>query len=259
MFYKVVLETGCNGIAPWWWPGGFREGEYSDYGLLNLDGTPRASIQLLEKYAPMMKKPRNRPKAHEFITIDRDGNSGGYWHLALYEGKDQYAKLRKDGKMMGIKTAGTGTDSASTPLLAVGNTRYTGSNPPKFLNAEFNYFKIKDESGKWVDVKKGDIISITKNQPVLAKASIGNLQEAKWLCPQSASINPGDVCLTSTNASALQIKVPISKDVNYLEDAVIDEFILTESLTTETKASLQMAADKKTYFGEILDFTLLPK
>ena len=259
MFYKVVLETGCNGIAPWWWPGGFREGEYSDYGLLNLDGTPRPSIQLLEKYAPMMKTHRNRPKTDEFITIDRDGNSGGYWYLAFYEGKDKYAKLRKDGKMMGIKTDGTGTDSANTPLLAVGNTKYTGSNPPKFLNSEFNYFKIKDESGNWVDVKKGDIVSVTKNQPVLAKASVGNLQEAKWLCPQNASINLGGVYLTSTNASALQVKIPIAKDVNYLEDAVIDEFTLTESLITETKAFLQMAADKRAYFGEILDFTLLPK
>jgi len=259
MFYKVVLETGCNGIAPWWWPGGFREGEYSDYGLLNLDGTPRPSIKILEKYAPLMKTPRNRPKADEIVTIDRDGHSGGYWYLAFYKGKDQYAELRKQGKMMGIKTAGTGTDSANTPLLAVGNTRYNGSNPPKFLNAEFNYLKIKDKSGTWVDIKKGDVISVTKNQPVLAKASVGNLQEAKWLCPQNASINLGGVYLTSTNASALQVKIPISKDVNYLEDALTGEFVLAKSLTHEIKASLQMTADKRAYFGEILNFTLLPK
>ena len=259
MFYKVVLETGCNGIAPWWWPGGFREGEYSDYGLLNLDGTPRPSIKILEKYAPLMKTPRNRPKADEIVTIDRDGHSGGYWYLAFYKGKDQYAELRKQGKMMGIKTAGTGTDSANTPLLAVGNTKYNGSNPPKFLNAEFNYLKIKDKSGTWVDVKKGDVISITKNQPVLAKASVGNLQEAKWLCPQNSPAKPGAVYLSSTKASSLQVKIPISKDVNYLEDALTGEFVLAKSLTHEIKASLQMTADKRAYFGEILNFTLLPK
>lgn len=259
IFYKVVLETGCNGIAPWWWPGGFREGEYSDYGLLNLDASPRPSIQLLKKYAPMMKKPRNRPKADEFITIDRDENSGGYWYLAFYQGKDQYAKLKEQGKMMGIKTAGTGTDSTNTPLLAVGNTKYNGNNPPKFLNAEFNYFKIKDESGTWIDVKKGGIVLVSKKQPILAKISIGNLQEAKWISPQNSSSKQGGVYLSSTIVSSLKIRVPIVKDVDYLEDAAIDEFILADSLTNDTEVFLQMNADKRACFGEVLNFTLIPK
>ncbi|HPS56176.1 MAG TPA: hypothetical protein PLP05_11310, partial [Sedimentisphaerales bacterium] len=231
----------------------------SDYGLLNLDGSPRASVLLLEKYAPMMKELRNRPQGDEFVTIDRDAHAGGYWYLAFYQGKDQYGKLKKDGKMMGIKTVGTGTDSTNTPLLAVGNTQYNGNNPPKFLNAEFNYFKIKDVSGTWVDVKKGDVIAVTINQPVLAKASVGNLQEAKWVCPQNASSKPGGVYLSSTPASSLEIKIPIANDVSYLEDAVIDEFTLTESLTGETEVFLQMAADQRACFGEILNFTLTPK
>ena len=27
MFYKMALESGANGTVPWWWPGGYREGE----------------------------------------------------------------------------------------------------------------------------------------------------------------------------------------------------------------------------------------
>ncbi|MHB1458861.1 MAG: glycoside hydrolase 5 family protein, partial [Armatimonadota bacterium] len=46
-FYKnmirLTMETGGSGLAGWWWPGGFRLIENSDFGIIDPDGTPRPS------------------------------------------------------------------------------------------------------------------------------------------------------------------------------------------------------------------------
>ena len=54
-----------------------------------------------------------------------------------------------------IRTAGTGTTSATTPLVAIGNQPCTGKNPPKYLNAEFNWLLIQDQAGQWVEATDG--------------------------------------------------------------------------------------------------------
>ncbi len=90
--------------------------------------------------------------------------------------------------MLGVRTAGTGTTSADTPLVAVGNTAYNGRNPPKYLNAEFNWFKIKIGNGDWIEVANGDRIRVPRNQPISAMASVGNLQDT-WRRPSTARAN----------------------------------------------------------------------
>jgi len=38
-FYKMALMAEASGTVCWWYPGGFRVGERSDYGLINPDGS----------------------------------------------------------------------------------------------------------------------------------------------------------------------------------------------------------------------------
>ena len=38
---RMLVESGANGAAPWWFPGGLRVNEGSDWGLFHPDGTPR--------------------------------------------------------------------------------------------------------------------------------------------------------------------------------------------------------------------------
>jgi hypothetical protein len=260
LIYRVAFETGANGASPWWLAGGYRISEKSDYGILNPDGTLRPSGALLQQYAARFKTPRSYPKPDSWFTMDRDAHSGGHWRVAFNEGSEAFGKAAAQGRQLGIRTPGTGTTSANTPLLAVGSTQYNGRNPPKYFDAEFNWFRVRAAGGDWIEVRDGVRIRVPRNKPVLAAASVGNLQEATWLTPANCAGKPGAVYLAATASSSLKLKQPIAKDTPRLEDADFgDSFVLTEGIAAETKVELQMTAEGRASFGEKLRFTLEPE
>ncbi len=258
LIHRVAFETGANGSAPWWLAGGYRISEKSDFGVLNPDGTLRPSGRLLQEYAARFKTPRSYPKPDEWFTMDRDFHSGSHWRIIYNEGAEAFGAAAAQAHQLGIRTPGTGTTSADTPLLAVGNTKYNGKNPPKYLDAEFNWFRIRCGSGEWIDVVDNGRIKVSRNTRIVASASVGNLQEATWLTPVSCNGKPGAIYLTSTERSGLKVRQPILKETEYLGDAEFaDEFTLTDGITAETSVELQMNAEGRAWFGEKLRLTLV--
>jgi hypothetical protein len=254
-----AFVNGANGFAPWWWPGGYRVTERTDFGLINPDGTARPSTLVWLKYAPLFQTPRAYPEADTWFTMDRDSHAGSHPYIASHEGADTYRQAAAEGKRLGVRTPGTGTTSVDTPLLAVGNRPYNGHNPPKYLDAEFNWFKIKVGDGPWTEVAQGKRIRVPKNVPITAAASVGNIQEATWLTPASAAGKPGAVYLASTGASRLTVKQPIAKDTAWQQDAEVGpEVRLSEGISSETQVELQMTAEGRAWFGEKLRFILVP-
>ncbi|HPA16183.1 MAG TPA: hypothetical protein PLU30_00450 [Verrucomicrobiae bacterium] len=259
LIYRAAFETGANGAAPWWLAGGYRISEKSDFGILNPDGTLRPSGALLKQYAAKFKTPRSYPKPDTWFTMDRDAHNGGHWRIAFNEGAEAFREAAAQGRQLGIRTPGTGTTSADTPLTAVGNTTYNGRNPPKYLDAEFNWFKIKAAGGNWIEVADGGRVRVPPNTPLLAAASVGNLQDATWLTPESCAGRPGAVCLAATPASGLTLKRAIRRDTARLEDADFgDSFPLADGIAEETRVELQMTAEGRAWFGAKMRFTLEP-
>ncbi|MFA6561388.1 MAG: hypothetical protein WCV00_05715 [Verrucomicrobiia bacterium] len=257
LIHRVAFETGANGAAPWWLAGGYRISEKSDYGVLNPDGTLRPSGALLQQYAARFKTPRSYPKPDTWFTMDRDAHNGSHWRIAFNEGATAFGDAAAQGRQLGIRTPATGTTSADTPLLAVGNTKYNSRNPPKYLDAEFNWFRIKAAAGDWIEVRDGARIRVPRNKPILATASVGNLQDATWLTPANCAPKAGAVYLASTGDSALKLKQPITKDTTRLDDAEFGQsFVVSEGIASETKVELQMTAEGRAWFGEKLRFTL---
>lgn len=261
MVNSEAYHNGANGIAPWWYAGGLRASEKTDFGITTPEGTLRPSGESVKRYAGLYRtQPPDRPEPDTWLTIDPDAHSGGLWYIAHHFGADAYEQAKKSGKCLGIRTEGTGTTSADTPLLAVGNTRYNGHNPPKYLNAEFNWFKIRTEGGEWMEVENGGSIKISVGTPVYAWASAGNLQEAKWLAPESCKGNPGAVYLASTGASALGLKQAIERDTPWHQDAGFGgEFKLTDGISQNTLVEFQLRADGRAWFGEKMRFELIPE
>ena len=286
LIYRAALENGANGASPWWWGGGYRVCEQSDFGILNPDGTPRPSAELLRDYAPRFRARPGYPAADTWFSMDRDAHAGSHRYVAFNDGAQAFQSAAAARKKLGIRTPATGTTSVDTPLVAVGNTQYNGHNPPKYLDAEFNWFKIKIGDGPWIEVLPGAQIRVPKNlsqnhashvgrpgktelptgsgtgsksTPILAVASVGNIQEATWLTPASAAGKPGAVYLASTEASALKVKQPITRDTVWQQDADFgDAFRLSDGISTETRIELQMTADGRAWFGEKMSFTLVP-
>lgn len=154
--------------------------------------------------------------------------------------------------MLGVRTAGTGTDSAGVPLVAVGNVPCDGTNPPKYLDAEFNFLQVLDADGVWREAEDGAEIAVTAGRSVRARASAGNMQEAAWL-PGGGT---GSVVLV-VRAEGMEVcRRPVPNRVPYLGDVDFGEFALPPQTGQASTITMRLEALGRTPFGEARTFTL---
>lgn len=251
-FLDMTYDVGANGSAGWWWPGGLRIDEKSDYGIINSDGTPRAAAMEFIKTADKYKASRSIPKPDVYLTVDRDKHVSGYSGVYT-ESAFKWADVFLAGKLPGIKTEGTGTTSADTPLVAVGNTPYNKQNPLKYLNSEFNYLRVNG-----VPIANNGRVSVGSGKAIYFEASLGNIGEASWLSPKSAVSSLGEVYLSASSGDQ-HVEVPIKQDTPYLSDAPIPRCLLTRGIKIETTFTFRMLAKDRGDFGEILRIVISPK
>jgi len=257
-FYRTALAAGAVGTVPWWWVGGYRVGERSDFGIVAPDRSERPAARLIREYGPRFKTPREKPQPATWFEFDRDAHAGGYWRAAFNEGAAAYREAARGGKALGVRTAGTGKDSATVPLVAVGNVPCNGSNPPKHLDAEFNFLQVCDADGVWREAEDGAEIAVATGRPVRAKASLGNTQEAAWL-PASGTA-AGGVALVARVSGKEAGRWPVSgRGVPYLGDATFDEFTLLPPVEQAVEVTLRLEVVGRTPFGEARVFTLRAK
>jgi hypothetical protein len=245
----MVRISGANGSAGWWWPGGFRIGENSDFGVVNPDGTPRPAALEISRFASERASQHAAPGP--VLTMDRDKHASGL--AGVYEAlADEYVKAANDGKAPTLRTEATDTTSANVPLVAVGNTPCNGHNPPKHLNSEFNYIRIND-----LEVANGGIVESERGKPVYVEASVGNLAEAKWLAPKNAVT--GAVYLVAESPKHGKLTCPIKADTPFLADAEVTKRRLLEKLDSEVTFTFRMLAQDRAEFGEVVRVTLRPR
>lgn len=124
-FYRMVLESGSNGSVCWWYPGGFRYGENSDFGIINPDGTWRGVTRVINRYAPAIRNRTKLPKPDAWITVDRDAHPDGIY--GIYNAcKDRFWKLVSAGHFPGLKPArplNEGASGGGSPLEHVSSQR----------------------------------------------------------------------------------------------------------------------------------------
>ena len=135
---RMTVDSGANGSAVWWMPGGLRIDEGSDYGIFNPDGSPRPSALRLRKYADQelpSARPGKQPDAA--LVGERDDDARGFTGLRTRL-KNSYLQLKDLGKTVEFKTAGTGSNTATMPLTAVGGVPANGHNPLRYAQAELS-------------------------------------------------------------------------------------------------------------------------
>lgn len=261
MFHRMAVWSGAQGVAPWWWPGGYRVNEKSDFGILDADGAPRPSAKLFQEQGPaLLAGAGSKTAPGEWLVVDRDAHPGGYWHIAFNEGWQACRRARQAGKLLGVRTAGTGTTSANAPLVAVGNVPCNGSNPPKYLNAEFNWLQVRDAEGNWRDVPQGEAaeLPVKSGQPIKVRASVGNLGEAAWVTADETGTKDGAVFLSAQKSDRnLQIAIPAPTAA--LADADLGEFELPALAGKPREIILEMTALNRCWFGEKRKLVLVPR
>ena len=254
-FYRTALAAGADGTVPWWWVGGYREDERSDFGIIAPDRSERPAARLIREYGIRLKTPRVKAQPSVWFEFDRDAHAGGYWRAAFNEGAAAYRAASKEGKTLGVRSAGSGMDSATVPLVAIGNVPCDGTNPPKYLDAEFNFLHVLDAAGVWQEVVDGTDIVVTPGQSVRARASVGNTQAAMWL----AGDGPGRGGLVTRVSGREVSRISLPDGVPYLGDATFGEFELLPAVTHPVSVSVRMEIRDRTPFGEARVFTLRSK
>ena len=104
-FYHMMTDSGADGIFFWWYPGGYRLNERSDFGIINPDGTDRPVTRIIrEEGAKFLKARKTGTKPDHWIAVDRDRDARGLF--GIYEAvKDEYWRAIADGKTPGLKWA----------------------------------------------------------------------------------------------------------------------------------------------------------
>lgn len=101
-FYRMVLESYSNGVVWWWYPGGYRVNERSDFGIINPDGTDRPVTRVIRQFAPRVLAPRTIPTPDIWIELDRDADARGL-HGAYERVQAEFWNTIEAGKHPGLK------------------------------------------------------------------------------------------------------------------------------------------------------------
>jgi hypothetical protein len=250
LFYRMLIASGSDGVFFWWYPGGYRFDEKSDYGIINSDGTDRPTTKAIRANgAKFLAGPDAKP-VDFWVEMDRDKHPDGIG--AVYdEVKDTFWAAIAAGKTPGLRTAGTGTDSATCPLTAVGNTPYNGNNPLKYLDGAFDVVEIQGADGQWIAVTKGGSVPVKAGKPVKVRATLTNLGEAAWLAK-----GIGAVQLTLNGVAAVQS--PLAATVPHQDSVTMAAEIALSGLKGESTLTLGLEAKSRAHFGEKFSFVLIP-
>ncbi|MCC6728549.1 MAG: hypothetical protein IT208_04345 [Chthonomonadales bacterium] len=207
-FYEMAERSGSAGTVCWWYPGGFRFGENSDFGIIDPDGTWRGTTRIIAAASKRFTPARKLRRPDGWIAVDRDAHPDGLQGIYAAT-QERFWKLIGQGRFPGLRAAGEGTDSTNTPLLAVGNTRYNGHNPPKYLDAEYESLEVLGADGRWHSVVRGGTVIVRAGQPIAVRAVLGNNGMAKWVAPRRSAKAGGVYLEARAGKSAVRLPIPV--------------------------------------------------
>ena len=185
-FADMITRTGANGWAGWWFPGGYRVDEQSDYGIIAPDRRLRPAAELLRDCAANMKG-ATPSLPGPAITVRRDEGTAGLAHLVDVH-RDDFCAAWDRGELPAIRTPGTGTTSLTCPFTGVGGVPYEAPQPAEYLNAEI-VLSRRDDGG--------------------VKVRLINTGEATWV--------RGDCALMVTDVAG-ERAVPLDRDMAWFEE-----------------------------------------
>jgi hypothetical protein len=133
-FADMVLKTGCNGWAGWWYPGGYRVDERSDYGIVSPDRMRRHSASVLRNTAEALKA-GGALKREGTLPVDVYAAPQGL-AAAVQRHSEEFRGAYEAGRLLEITGRVGRVTSADCPLTGVGGVSYEAPMPPEFLNAE---------------------------------------------------------------------------------------------------------------------------
>ncbi|MCA9449014.1 MAG: beta-galactosidase, partial [Candidatus Omnitrophica bacterium] len=101
-FHKMLMGSHANGVAFWWYPGGYRVNEKSDYGVINPDGTDRPVTQMIREWGAKFRESGPVPEPNSWLEIPREWTPGGI--VGKYDRvQEQYWNRIDQGNEVGLR------------------------------------------------------------------------------------------------------------------------------------------------------------
>lgn len=97
-FYRMLRESRADGVFFWWYPGGYRLNERSDFGLLNADGTDRPVTQVMRELAPAWLAEPLPGRSTRMITVDRDADARGLFGIYETVQAEYWSEVDRGGR-----------------------------------------------------------------------------------------------------------------------------------------------------------------
>ncbi len=87
-FYRMLTESGADGVFFWWYPGGLRLNESSDFGIINPDGTDRPVTEVIRRQGAEFLSAPKPGRPDYWITVSRDRDARGLYGIYEAVGKE---------------------------------------------------------------------------------------------------------------------------------------------------------------------------
>ena len=235
-FFDMLIAGHSTGMFCWWYFGGYRIGENSDFGIVDPDGGIRPVTRVISEYSPKFLNQPMQKTPDVVLSIDRDLHSDGlrsvYWSV-----EEELFQAIADGKAVAFADGSANTTSADVSLVEVGNIAYSGCSP-KYLDGIITGITVNGKeyaNGATVEAAQGETLTLV--------VDLQNTTSARWLCDGT-----GAVSLISDDISDTGFNLPIPHSMEKR-----DRIKLTITADTNCKTiSGNLVAADRCIFGDRL-------
>lgn len=242
---RVLTASQSNGIFYWWYAGGFRLNEASDYGIINPDGSDRRATALLREFADEFKNGGEVKRPDVVEVVGRDEYTYGVIGMYL-EHQSGFKNTIESGKTFGMKSRADGTTSLDAELTRVGELDV---GPLLLLNATVRSVYYRTEGGEWTPLDNNGAITAKRGSRIELRVTVVNTGRAKWICRANAGSSAGAACVNVGGES-----FDISSDVERHGIITVDGIYVTaDKIKTLV---MEMSAEGRAHFGEKVRFSI---
>lgn len=247
-FIEMLLAGHTSGLYAWWYAGGYRIGENSDFGIVEPDGSDRPVTKVLREYSKKFLYANRLPLPSYQIKIDRDLYCDGLKSMYKSIENELFQALAK-GETVEFIDDSYKKDSSDVDLTEVGNLSPQGYSP-KYLNSLVTSITAILDNGEKILLKNGDTLDVGKSKAVTFTFKILNCEKTNWL----SNAPYGEVYLKSLEDSKYDFSLSLYRDVNFREYA---EFNIALSCEQKGLLSCVLNAKDRTDFGERININIV--